>query len=496
MTAAPLIEKPELARTQSGIAGLDTILGGGFMLGGMYIIRGSPGTGKTILTNQICFHHVASGGQALFVTLLSESHARMTAHLRNLSFFDENRIPDQLAYVSGYNAMREGGLEELSKLLRREILRRRSTMLVIDGVVSAQASAPSDAAFKEFIHDLQEIALAADCTMFLTTNTSKEASPEQTMVDGLIELTDQIYGWHAESDLQVRKFRGSGFLRGRHSYRITDAGISVHPRIEALFAKPSLPNEAGVGRTSMGIDKLDGMFRGGLPIDSTTMVMGPSGIGKTTMGLHFLSRSSEAEPGLMFGFYETPARLSAKASVMFPSLRQYFDSGAVEVLWQTPRGDPLDAYSERLLEAVRRRNVRRVFIDGLAAFQNATIDPSRIGSFFSALAIELRHLGVTTVYSLEVPDILGTSIRVPVEDVSGLAENLILLKFMAQRSRMHRQIALLKVRDSDFDASLHQFVITSNGIQIEDISESARDLLSDHASRNAEGSDQTSERRG
>jgi circadian clock protein KaiC len=448
-----------------------------------------------MMTNQICFHHVASGGQALIVTLLAENHARMIANLHSLSFFDESRIPERLAYVSGYHAMRDGGLEELGKLLRGEILRDRATMLVIDGLVSAQNSAPSDAAFRDFIHDLQEIALATDCTMFLTTNISKETSPEQTMVDGLIELADRIYGWRAESDLQVLKFRGSSFLRGRHSYRITDAGISVHPRIEALFAKPSLPAQAGVGSTSTGIDQLDGMLHGGLPIASTTMVMGASGIGKTTMGLHFLSRCSEVEPGLMFGFYETPARLSVKVGAMFPSLRQHLDSGVVEVLWQTPIGEALDAYGARLVEAVRRRNVSRLFIDGLTAFQNVATERSRIGNFFSALANELRGLGVTTVYSLEVPDILGTVIRVPVDDVSSLAENLILLRFVEERPRLRRLISVVKVRDSDFDASLHGFVITRNGIEIEDTSETAQDILSGHASRDAEGTEQTSTHR-
>lgn len=77
MTAAPSTEKWTLTRAPSGIAGLDTILGGGFMLGGMYIIHGSPGAGKTILTNQICFHYIAIGGRALFITLLPENHARM-----------------------------------------------------------------------------------------------------------------------------------------------------------------------------------------------------------------------------------------------------------------------------------------------------------------------------------------------------------------------------------------------------------------------------------
>ncbi len=326
MTAIPPTEEPEPIRVQSGIAGLDTILGGGFMLGGLYIIQGSPGAGKPILTNQVCFHHVASGGQALFFTLLSENHARMTADLRNLSFFDESRIPDQLAYVSAYNVLREGGLEELSKLLRREILRRRVTMLVIDGLASAQASAASPVAFKEFVHDLQEIALATDCTMFLTTNASRETSPEQTMVDGIVGLADRIYGWQAERDLQVSKFRGSGYLRGRHSYQITDSGISVYPRTEALFSQPSRRGEADPGRISADIDRTRRYVAWRFAVASTTMVMGPSGVGKTTMGLHFLSRSSSAEPGLMFSFYETPARLGVKAGGMFPSLRHHLDS--------------------------------------------------------------------------------------------------------------------------------------------------------------------------
>jgi circadian clock protein KaiC len=428
--------------------------------------------------------------------LLSENHARMTANLRQLSFFDESRIPDQVLYLSAYNTMREGGLGELSNLLRREVSRQRASMLVVDGLVSAQASAASDQAFKEFVHHLQEIALATDCTMFLTTNTSRETSPEQTMVDGLLELTDRIYGWQAESDLQVKKFRGSAFLRGRHSYQITDAGITVHPRTEALFAQPSRPGTAESGRMSTDIDRLDAMLHGGLPVASTTMVMGPSGSGKTTMGLHFLSQSSSSEPGLMFGFYETPARLRIKAEGMFPALLQHFDTGIVQVLWQTPTGDPLDAYGERLLKAVHRRKVKRLFIDGLTAFQSAAIDASRIGNFFSALANELRVLGVTTLYSLEVPYILGTTIRVPVDDASSLAENMILLRFVEQRSRFHRLISVLKMRDSDFDPSLYEFVLDNNGFQIKDTPESAREILSNHASATAQEHEPTSKRRG
>lgn len=468
---------PEPRRLPSGVAGLDTILGGGFMLGGLYIVQGAPGAGKTILANQICFHHVASGGKAMFVTLLAENHARMIGHLRHMAFFDEDRIGEALTYLSAFNAMEQGGLAELTTLLRREIQRRRISVLVIDGLVTAAASAPNEQAFRLFIHDLQEVALATDCTMFLTTNESRQVSPEHTMVDGLIILSNRVYGWRAESDLQVTKFRGAGYLRGRHAYKIDAAGFVVYPRIEALFAHPSRTPEHPVGRVSSGIARLDGMLNGGLPAASTTMIMGPSGIGKTTIGLHFLARSSSDEPGLMFGFYETPPSLRAKADRLVPALGPLFDSGAVELLWQTPTSDLLDAYGKSLLDAVHRRKVKRLFIDGLTAFRSGAVDPSRVGNFFSALSNELRVRGVTTLYSVEVPNILGPAVNVPIDDASSLAENIILLRFVERAARLHRLVSVLKARDSDFSPSLFEYDLTGSGVEIHDTADSAELLL-------------------
>jgi circadian clock protein KaiC len=314
--------------------------------------------------------------------------------------------------------------------------------------------------------------------MFLTSTVNLNISPEQTMVDGLITLSDRIYGWRAESDLHVTKFRGSSFLRGRHSYKITDAGIVVYPLIEALFAQPSPQAVASSGRVPTGITQLDTMLDGGIPAASTTMVMGPSGIGKTTVGLHFLSQSSADAPGLMFGFYETPTRLREKADRLVPSLSPLFDSTAVEFLWQTPTSEPLDAYGHALLEAVHRRKVRRLFIDGFTAFRSGAVDPSRVGNFFSALSNELRVRGVTTLYSFEVPNILGPTVNVPLDDASSLAENMILLRYVERGSSLHRVISVLKARDTGFASSLHEYHITGKGIVIDKASDSVDLMMS------------------
>ena len=479
------VHSGELERVPSGIAGLDIILSGGFLKGGLYIIQGLPGTGKTTFGNQVCFHHVASGGRALYVTLLAEYHARMMQHLGVMTFFDESKIPDQLTYLNGLSVLESDGLNGLLTQLRREITRHNVSVLVLDGIVSAKRVSNDEQAFNEFVHELQAVAIATGCTMFMLTSAGGErVTPEHTMVDGIVELSDQLMGWSAESYLQVVKFRGSAFLRGLHAFKITDDGIVVHPRIEALLARPSRPDQGGVGRVSSGVDQLDVMLGGGLPEASTSMIMGPSGTGKTTLGLQFLSRCTETDAGLLFGFYETPARLDAKIAQVCPSLRGLLDSGVVEVRWQPPTDDLLDAYGERLLRMVQQRRVRRLFIDGLGAIQEAAgAQPGRIGNFLTALMNEMRVLGVTTLYTLEVPDIIGPSIKSPIGDLSSLAENLILLRFVEVRSRLYRLISLLKVRDSDFDLTLHEYATSSGGLIIEASAESAERIMTTYFRR-------------
>lgn len=469
----------KLDRVPSGVDGLDTILGGGFLRGGLYIVQGTPGTGKTTLANQICFHHVARGGHALYVTLLAEYHSRMWQHLGNMAFFDVSAIPDRLSYISGFSVLRQKGLRSLLDLVRREIAARGVSILMLDGFAAAQRTAPSDQALNEFVHEMQAVAIATDCTTFLLNSAQSGGAitPEHTMVDGILELSDQLFGWSAERAVQVTKFRGGSHMRGKHAFEITDYGLVVYPRIEALLSRPSRPDHSGTERVSSGVEQLDAMLGGGLPAASTTMVMGPSGVGKTTLGLQFLSRCSEAEPGLLLGFYETVPRIAAKASGVCPPLRGLLDSGVVEVLWQPPTDGLIDAYGAQLLDAIRRRGVRRLFIDGLGGIQSVARDPGRVGHYLNALANELRAQGVTTVYTLEVADIIGPNIRAPLGDLSSLAENLILLRYIELRSQLYRLISILKVRDSGFDSSLHEYVLTDHGLAIQPQSASAEAIM-------------------
>jgi circadian clock protein KaiC len=329
-----------LERVPTGIPGLDTILGGGFLQGGIYIVQGAPGTGKTILANQFCFNHADAGHRAIYITLMSETYYRMMQHMQMMRFFEPARVPDALYYANAFRTLEEDGLKGLIDLLRQEIRAHCATLVILDGFGEVEESTGSTREFKKFINELQAHVVAEGCTALLLTNVRREEyHPEHTMVDGLIELRQSVFGRHAERELEVLKLRGTDALRGRHSLQITNAGIVVYPRIEALMARPTGDDECPDERCPSGVAALDRMLGGGIPRGTTTLVLGATGSGKTTLCLHFLSQSSMQEPGLHFGFYEMPRRFRLKAARFGINVDCLIEQGHLETLWQPPTED-------------------------------------------------------------------------------------------------------------------------------------------------------------
>ena len=474
----------KLNRVPSHIRGLDEVLQGGFIKGGLYIVEGVPGTGKTILGNQICFNEVKAGGMVLYVTLIAETVGRMLLNLRHMRFFDESAIGNGIFYISGFSALKNEGLSGLLHLIRHEVSAHRSSIVVIDGFASASDSARSPEEMKIFVQQMQTQADTSGCTVFLLTN-PVEAKPayEETMVDGIINLCSTLQASSSLREIHVRKFRGSSYLEGVHSYQISEEGIIVYPRMETLVS-PGLTGNGAVQRISSGIPILDTMLGGGVPSRSMTMLVGPSGTGKTTLGLQFLSQSTKDEPGLLFGFYESPARIQTKARAMFTALAQGFESGLVEILWRSPGEHLLDDLANSLLEAVKHKKVRRLLIDGLAGFRKA-LRSRPIEPFFAALVEELRSEGVTTICTAEVAEIIGPTITAPLNGLSDVTDNHVLLRFIETGASLYRLISILKVRDSSFDSGLRQLTITGTGIEIAEDHRSTELILSSLAGRPA-----------
>jgi len=458
-----------IARLPAGIAGLDVILQGGFFRGGIYIVMGVPGAGKTILANQFCFSHVAGGGRAVYITLLSESHGRLLTLMRPLAFFDPNQVASSLYYISGYTDLQTKGLRGLLDLVRTTVRAQRASLVVIDGLATVGDLQVSDIDFKHFIQELQVYLEPMGCTTVLLAQPGgyHTPPPEHTMVDGIIELTYKRVGVRAVRELEVRKLRGSNFLGGGHLFRIGDAGIEVFPRAEARYVGEPRPSLDDVTRLQFGIPGLDAMLRGGVGRGSTTMLLGTSGSGKTVLGMHYLGAGAAlGEPGLHLGFYESHRRLVAKAASVGLDLAAAVEQGMVEFLWQPAAEQYLDAFAERALALVERRGVRRLFIDGFDALHNAAVYPERIQPFLNAFTNELQARNVTTMITVELKDLLGTIVEMPFTGASEIVDNILLLRHVEVRARIYRTMSVIKMRDSEYDPLIRVMTISKHGVDI------------------------------
>lgn len=477
---------PPLERVPSGIAGLDTILNGGFLRGGVYFVSGQPGSGKTILSNQIAFSHVASGGRTVFASLLSETHARMFAYLSTLSFFNPAPIGDALYYISAYNALQKEGLKGLLSLLQGIIRDNQATLLIVDGALNAEAYAPSGLAFKEFIHMLQTYADAYGCAILLLSSvddsgTTTEAVAGQTTVDGLIHLSNKLVGLRSVRELQVKKFRGSGYLEGTHALEITGDGVQVYPRLEAVLGRDAEVHgsvTASRARVPFGVAKLDEMLHGGVLTGSSTVLLGPPGSGKTLLSLMYLAEGArQGQQGLYFGFNEPPAPLIDAGDQIGLNLTGLVGQGRIQMLWQPAVEGSLDVLAHNLFTAVRERNVQRCVIDGLDALNDINTHPERITLFFTALMGELRTMGVTTVSTVELHSFFGPAADTPIEGVSAIVENILFLRTVELHSRLRRIISVLKTRRTGHEGDIRELRISDKGLDVGDKLDGAEAIL-------------------
>lgn len=447
----------DLPRLVTGISGLDSILGGGLIEGASYIIQGEPGAGKTIFSNQVAFAAVATGRKVLYVTLLAETHERLFQALGTLSFFDRTQLGMTVSYVSVFQTLRDEGRSAVVSLIRQEIARQGATLLVFDGLLNARDRGDHDVDVKTFVAEVQSQAAFAGCTvLFLTSTRLAEDSPEHTMVDGVIDLHNEVSGVRAVRRLQVKKSRGSASLGGYHQFEITTAGIVVYPRLESFGFSMSGEEPYSSIPVPSGTQGFDALLGGGLPENSITLVFGPSGSGKTSLGLNFLDGATAEAPALHFGFYESPSRVLGKARALGLGLDDHIRSGTLEIIWNPMTENLLDKLGHRLLDAIKARGVKRLLIDGLGGFERAALHPPRLVEFFAALMNEVRALGVTTLATWELRDLFGPTVMAPGSEISSLLDNLVMLRHVEISSRYKRTLSILKVRDRAFEPIIHE----------------------------------------
>ncbi len=464
---------------ETGIQSFDRLLGGGIPRRQTLIVAGNPGCGKTILCSQVAFQAAARGLPVVLATVTSEPHDKLVEALSGFSFFQRELLGEKLFLMSTYASLKKGA-KEARDILLHTVRERGAKLLFIDGLRAIRDLWQDEAMLREFLYEVGIGLSAMDCVGLFTTEYPIEklmALPEATTVDGIVSLAVNPMGGRRLRRVEVVKLRGRPHLPGEHLLRIGAEGVEIIPRLETQVPSDKDFTPPRV-RAGFGLPELDGLMEGGLPLQSTTMLAGSMGIGKTLLAAHFAAEGARhGQKTLFVSFFEPPAALFARAQRIGLDVRSDLSSGALTMLHQPPTEMEADVLVHRVLREVERQGIQRLVIDGLKELELAIADPARRHTFLAAFSAHLRMAGVTSLFTKEVSKIAGTELDFSDTPIAILGENLLLLRHVELRGRIHRVLSILKMRDSKYDGDLREFEITDTGIRVLAPIRSAEGLL-------------------
>ena len=452
-------------RISTGSPRLDWILNGGWLKNAINLVAGVPGSGKTILSQQAVFQNATAERPAVYLTTLYEPLDKILRYGETLAFFDPRMIEDGRVVYHDLGAQHhQCGLRQVLEAIDGILKQTRPGVVVMDGMSSLQTMANEDDTYLEFLTSLLRRLTASATTAILNARFARSEildQPEAAIADAIVSLDARSAREREVRVLQVLKLRGSAYRSGEHLYRVASSGIEVFPRLADMH--PHERYEMAPAHTGTGIPAVDELLGGGgYWAGAATLVAGPSGIGKTLMGLHFLYRGGEAgEAGILATFQENRTQLARIVN----SFGWSIDDPNVHVLSRGVVDINIDEWAYDLIELVERVGAKRVVIDSLAELAMSAGDTFRFREWISSLTQRFTRADVSLMMIVEVPDLFQVQ-RVADNGISHLSDNVVLLQYVQEGAELVRALTVLKTRAMQHEPAVYRYVITKDGFKL------------------------------
>jgi circadian clock protein KaiC len=451
----------------TGIPGLDLVLTGGLERGGVVVLAGAPGTGKTILAQEICFANATAEHKSVYYSTISEPHTKLVSHLEQFTFFDPESLGPAVEQIHLGDFLRpasQDGLEPLVSEIVRKVLDEEPAVVVIDSAKMLRDFADQPALRRALFDITGRIASTGTVLLLVGEYTPGEIQTgiEFAVADGIIQLDYEAREPVDRRWLRVMKMRGGRHLPGKHTFRIGSNGIQVFPRIETLVPSKTTPADR---RVRSGIPGLDELMGGGMKEGDATLVFGPSGVGKTIFGLRWLAEGLElGERCLYVSFQDTPAQLVGTADKFGWNLQAALAAGKL-VISHVPMGDlDLDVLANAIREELDIHPVGRIVIDSLAELVFAARESERFPAYKRSLVGRIHAAGSSLLVTSET-----NTHGVTVHSLGGLMflfDNVLELRYREQGSQVARALNVVKMRNSTHAMTLHDVKITDQGVTV------------------------------
>ena len=456
----------------TGIAGLDDVLAGGLARDRLYLLEGSPGTGKTTAALSFLRAGAQKGESTLYVTL-SETEAELRdaadSHgwdLEGITIFElappESLLDEQQQQSLLYSSDLELG--ETTRMIFEAIERVKPTRVVIDSLSEIRLLAQSSLRYRRQVLALKHYFAKHGATVLLLDDLTTENLDKtvHSVAHGVVRLEELAPEYGAERRrVRVIKYRGRRPRGGYHDFTIRTGGLEVYPRLVSAEHRTEFSREP----LGTGVEGLDAILGGGVERGSSCLILGPAGTGKSLMALYFaINAIKRGERAALFVFDEELGLLFARTKAFGIDLESLADSGALIIQQVDAAELSPGEFTARVAECVQAKGIRTVIIDSLNGYQAAMPEESFLLLHIHELLQYLNRQGASTFLTVAQHGLVG-EMKAPV-DVTYLADSVLLLRYFEALGEVRRAISVIKKRSGAHEKTIREYRIGSEGLTV------------------------------
>ncbi|MGZ3341284.1 MAG: ATPase domain-containing protein [Reyranella sp.] len=461
-----------LPKARTGVPGLDDILLGGLAVGRIFLLEGSPGTGKTTMALSFLLQGAAAGERGLYITLSetaqelragAESHGwKLGESIEIFEVVPPESVLDSDQHQSLlYSSDLELG--ETTKVIFEAVERTKASRVVVDSLSEIRLLAQSSLRYRRQILALKHYFARHGSTVLLLDDLTADTTDKtvHSVAAGVIRLEEMSPDYGAERRrMRVIKYRAQSFRGGYHDFVIRHGGAHVFPRLVAAEHRRDFARS----RVTSGITGLDGLLGGGIEQGSSTLLLGPAGAGKSLITLQFVAQAiKDGGKAAMFIFDEELGLLFERAKPLGFDLAAMRDGGRLRITQLDAAELSPGEFSQKVRDAVQNGEVRTVVVDSLNGYQAAMPQENSLILHMHELLQYCNRRGVSTFLTVAQHGMVG-DMKTPV-DVTYLADAVILLRFFESEGSVHRAMSVIKKRTGKHEDTIREFWI-NDGLHV------------------------------